>query len=79
MGVNMEWIDIRDKKPEVGQTVLTFFKITGIEIAEYFHPEPDERVKGLETMDCFQNKAGFLCDDVTHWMPLPEPPHNNSK
>ena len=72
----MEWIKIEDKKPEIGQEVIIYFEITGIEIAKYFHPEPDNDFPGIEKMDCFTSKEGWLCDDVTHWMPLPEPPEN---
>lgn len=72
----MDWINIRDKKPEIGQKVLTFFDVTGIEIATYYRPYPHNQVEGLEKMDCFENRSGWLCDDVTHWMPLPARPES---
>ena len=61
----MDWINIKDKLPEEGQKVIYYFKETGISIGYY-------SCKG--GCDCFYSHDGWLCDDVTHWMPLPKPP-----
>lgn len=70
-GVN-SWISVEDRLPEDGQQVLTFFEITGVEIAKY------QNLKGTKDEifghNCFYNGKGYLTDDVTHWMPLPKPP-----
>ena len=66
-----EWINISDKAPEDGQRVIYYFKPLGMFMGHY------ERCKGeaaLYGTHCFESAHGFLTDDVTHWMPLPEPP-----
>ena len=59
----MEWININELVPEIGQYVLVYtvtpivFSPTGkINIREY-------------------GRRGFGIENVTHWQPLPEPPH----
>lgn len=72
----MNWIKIEDQQPEQEQRVWSFFYITGVEESNYKTLDDEH----LGTMDCFYNDAGFLCDDVSHWMPVeasettPEPP-----
>ena len=66
------WININNQTPNDGQEVLTYFKLTGIELARY------KKLKGTKEevfgQNMFYNKSGYLTDDVTHWMPLPEVP-----
>ena len=65
------WIRIEDKLPEDSQRVIVYFERTGIDIMKYHDLEgtEDEKMgKNLFTGN------GFLTDDVTHWMPVPEPP-----
>ena len=69
----MKWNDIRKVKPQENQRVIYFFDVTGVGIGNY------HRVKGGAlgedyTIDVFQGSTGFLGDDVTHWMPIPEVP-----
>jgi len=61
----MEWIKIKDRYPKDGQRVIFYFEVTGISIGKYFY---------REGYHCFCSPDGWLCDDVTHWMPLPDPP-----
>jgi hypothetical protein len=71
----MDWIDINERTPEDGQKVLTYFKELDnnpIEIASYKNLEGTE--DEIFGKNLFYNKNGYLTDDVTHWMPLPEPP-----
>ena len=65
----MNWIKMSERKPDVGQKCFTYFGIIGVEVAEYYHPEPIPGIEGTENEDCFTNESGFLCGDVTHWMP----------
>ena len=58
----MEWISVESRLPERGQKVLYYFDVTGVSAGQYLGD------------NCFGGKLGFLCGDVTHWMPLPEPP-----
>jgi len=70
----MDWIKIEDQVPEDGQVVLTYFKDLNnkIEIATY------KNLVGTEDEifghNMFYNRNGWLTDDVTDWMPLPNPP-----
>lgn len=61
----MEWISAQDHLPDEGTYFLVYCnKFLCHEIAAY---------------RTYKNKSGFISgsyqyDDVTHWMPLPEPP-----
>lgn len=61
------WIKMSDEKPEHGQQVFYYFEVTGVHAGIYeWYEWPEEEI-GVK--DCFSNESGFLCDDVTHWMP----------
>ena len=67
----MDWIDVKDRLPEEGQEVIYYFEYTGISIGIFKR----QYIREFDhTFNCFSGSRGFLCDDVTHWMPLPEPP-----
>jgi len=68
----MNWIKIEDQLPEDGARVITYFEFSGVEIAIYKNLEGTE--DEMFGSNLFYNKSGWLTDDVTHWMPLPEPP-----
>lgn len=57
------WIEYANQKPERDQYVWYFFEHTGVAYGQY---EPEGH--------CFYGRRGFLCSDVTHWMPAPPPP-----
>ena len=60
-----EWISVDDRLPEDGETVLTINSESKMEVCFY----RTER-KGI-----FQQCGGLvLIFNITHWMPLPEPP-----
>ena len=65
----MTWIKIDDKLPEEGQRVIYYFEKTGIDIGR-FSQEFIQPMKG----NTFHGHGGWLTDDVSHWMPLPNPP-----
>ena len=65
-----EWISIEDRLPENHQTVIYYFEDVGMCIGEY--EQLHDSLYG--TGNCFSSNAGFLTDDVTHWMPLPNIP-----
>lgn len=70
-----EWISVEDRLPEIGDSVLVFFLWNGL---------------GMTNVPCmesavYQGTLGFVGGglehfielsppNVTHWMPLPEPP-----
>ena len=62
-GLMSEWISVEDRLPEHNQIVLVFNK--------------NWLLKNMST-DLFLEKGGrkwfLMYRDVTHWMPLPEPP-----
>ena len=68
----MDWIKIEDQLPEDGQQVIIYFEHTGVEVAKY------KNLKGTEDEifghNMFYNNSGWLTDDVTHWIPLPDRP-----
>lgn len=67
------WIKVANQVPEIGQEVWYFFEHTGVWKGKYLGP-PDD----APAMKCFGGQHGWLCDDVTHWMPAsnekPQPP-----
>ncbi len=62
----MDWISVKDKKPPQGWIIISY---------KYF---ADPKILcsdfGLHIDGSFT--SGGLKRDVTHWMPLPEPPKN---
>ena len=73
----MEWISVKDELPKYGQRVLIGgvwdkkeFIIDGInKFKSIIH---NERGRHLEW-----DKQNGIHLEVTHWMPLPEPPKTN--
>lgn len=72
----MDWIKVSDKVPEEGQRVIYYFEHTGISIGKYKKTmiADEETGEVWDYFDTFHGHDGFLSDDVTHWMPLPEAP-----
>ena len=72
----MEWISVEDRLPEEGQRVIYYFKHTGISIGRYTRAQWNDPETGevVSEGDMFHGPDGFLTDDVTHWMPLPDAP-----
>ena len=67
----MDWIKMTDQCPKENQRVIIYFEGTGIDIMEYHDLEgTEDEQMGKELF----TGRGFLTDDVTHWMPLPERP-----
>ena len=72
-----DWIEMKEKKPVDGQKVWSYFEITGINKSVYYRADSGVNINGEREplgfeMDCFDDESGFLCDDVTHWMPYNE-------
>lgn len=73
----MKWISVKDQLPEDGQDVLIF--IDDFCIAQYiFTPAKTTGRKHIkhhpEKREFDVQWRIFDAEDVTHWMPLPEPP-----
>lgn len=56
-----EWISVEDRLPDVGIDVLVCYR-NECDVARY-----------SDTYRCFFTGM-YACENVTHWMPLPEPP-----
>lgn len=77
--MKQQWISVADRLPEKNKNVLLFSKETSTVIGKYlnglFFTETSIRSNGnkeLGTYVEFSYKVVNL--NVTHWMPLPEPP-----
>jgi len=68
----MEWINVNDRLPEIdndssymGISVLVSTKRNEVTIGMYYFDSKDWEVT---------NGEYWSCEEVTHWMPLPEKP-----
>ena len=68
----MKWIKIEDQLPKEGQRVITYHDMTGIDIMKYHCLDGTKDEEFGKNM--FHCCTGFLTDDVTNWMPLPDKP-----
>lgn len=60
------WISVKERLPENGQKIIAAFRGSGGQVADqarYSNGEFD-----------FASWAYVWADNITHWMPLPEPP-----
>ena len=77
----MTWIKTEDQIPKQGQKVIYYFEFTGVHRGEFMILPFND----IGELHCFRSSQGlgWLCDDVTHWMPdresdLPNPPEDNA-
>jgi len=66
----MEWISV-NRQPEtlIGiKRVLAYSKTYGTFVASF-----------VKRKDRYENDNGMKVNNVTHWMPLPEPPKEETK
>ena len=77
----MEWISVEDRLPEPEKDCLISNGVhvgVGYYEAEYFAEDPEDPLQ--YSSDCWHQEGSNLktCNsgfaDVTHWMPLPNPP-----
>lgn len=57
------WISVKDRLPDKNTQYIVSFKTGGVTSAWYFDYRGGFYVGGI-----------FVSENVTHWMPLPEPP-----
>ena len=74
----MEWISVNDRLPEQHKEVLISIEYGDVIQAYYsdnrWYISRDVRDNAT---DCYANVARLIeGSNVTHWMPLPEPPKN---
>lgn len=70
----MEWISVKDGVPEARSYVLVKIKNSGIWGAfyKYWGDESLGNEWDLPRYDC--DAFNWENEEITHWMPLPEPP-----
>ena len=68
-----EWISVKDRLPKYGKRVLTYTpgmanQITVDAYDRYYVDVDDEWYEG------WRYRGNHAKNNITHWMPLPEPP-----
>ena len=63
----MKWISVEDRLPPIRESVLYLLHDYDMDIGVYSRTKKEWCVDSTD--DYYWNK-----EDVTHWMPLPEPP-----
>ena len=61
-GIKLKWVSVKDRLPEIPQPAG--------QVEEYLVVVSGNKV----TVSCFTWKGTWYRHDITHWMPLPEPP-----
>ena len=73
-----EWISVKDRLPEEDGRYITYRAGInyGITCETLFCVQPTNYRIPTKNYFYFRNSMGYqcVCTDVTHWMPLPEPP-----
>ncbi len=71
----MDWVSVKDKLPEENENVILF---DGSEVfcGNFFFGKENRICWGIQACDgiCYGN---YKKDEITHWMPLPNPPKDN--
>lgn len=67
----MTWIKCTDRLPELNKEVLIYFNGCFISYLRQYDFKGNIR---KAWMDC--ENTNFKWEDITHWMPLPEPPND---
>lgn len=74
------WISVAERLPARDQRVLYYFKAVGMHLGRYLGQatidatEDGPEIEGPAGAIFGSPGAGWLTGDVTHWMPVPEPP-----
>lgn len=64
-----QWISVEDRLPEKREEVLIYLpEYDSVETASLF------TIPSLNLKEWTQDEDAFVFDEVSHWMPLPEPP-----
>jgi len=75
----MDWISVEERLPDSKDEVLFFTKMdysSPLVCFGYKYNDDPEDIKWIDKA-AFDSQCDFLeCYYVTHWMPLPEPPHD---
>lgn len=70
----MEWISVKDQLPIDGQHVLAIIFKNGIFFIPFTTCHKGGGYFRGEEEDNVEDPIGDYSEDISHWMPLPEPP-----
>lgn len=71
----MEWISVKEKLPEYKSGAYQIVIVSGIEDGQRYVYYAEIYTHGkTETAEGIFSVPGWSTMNVTHWMPLPEPP-----
>jgi hypothetical protein len=68
------WIPVSERLPEDRATILAAFKNREILTATYY-----KRYEGFGGVENYWHIEGWHSGNVTHWMPLPQPPEERER
>ena len=64
-----QWVSVKDRLPEEQKEVLIYLpEYDSVEMAALFE------IPSLNLKEWAQNEDAYMLNEVSHWMPLPEPP-----
>lgn len=69
----MEWISVKDRLPKHEQDVDILLN-TGFRRTDVMYIDNEEYHDSTEGKHFFSEFGSFDISEVSHWMPLPEPP-----
>lgn len=76
----MKWISVEDQLPEHGIEVLLYHSREFLFICMGKYHKKYNVFEDTQSWDDVHGAPKYrIKDDISHWMPLPEPPNNNSK
>lgn len=68
-----EWISVKERLPQYGELVLICSTKGVVQRVAYYRDGCDDEPDWWQ--DCLELEDYVEFDEVSHWMPLPEPPH----
>ncbi len=77
-----EWISVEERLPTMGRQVLVSVEYDGkkyyaLDEWDYYHERPVSF--SSETICTGEGWQDHDFEDVTHWMPIPEPPNSDKQ
>lgn len=68
-----QWISVEDRMPEEQKEVLIYLpEYDSVEMASLF------TIPSMNLREWVQNEDAYMLDEVSYWMPLPEPPNGGT-
>lgn len=69
-----QWVSVKDRLPEEQKEVLIYLpEYDSVEMASLF------TIPSMNLREWVQNEDAYMLDEVSYWMPLPEPPDKRYK